>query len=951
LWQFKTGVSTIFPLYETFADRLNARFGDLQSTRNGGVVHAIEHGLNAEETAQLMRLTRRNCRANGIGAMLRSPLPLLVVAAETGYAFSGLSEGYWPALSARLGTDLATEDREGIVAAFCGANLATPDDTAYARRYRLIAWPLSNAVAPRQIHGQIARLLREISLRVTLDNADTLAETIMAAARRSGSPRLLDWASNPQRSVAVARALISRKWNSDWDGSALCPLLSERLRADMLRSPATRAPIAEARKRVARRQEAAARPVTLALSFGSIGPTLDLVDMRAGRYMPEMVSSGFRSLAAAISAAEAAECTLAVDPKSDILFRARGDTASTQAIQWHPSERGRLVDTDTWWLMTPDEPDDAGARCLGEGWLVRLSPSSQDHRDILEEHGLSATALAVAGGAPAGFGNAFILGAPVKVETTDGTATVGTIKIAGTRHDFALPEEGALIVNPTLPGIVTVQVENERLSLAFEGVDTVAPALTLGIEPTGPVPDDLLSGRLMVHIISEIPLSGLMVRASLAVQGYRTVTSAMHVPKLPATLGSDSPLLAPLRDALASRGAMPGQARLNIDTGVDRMAVDLVAPDPLVRWEVEGNVWRAFDTVQKDEHPLPVIAVAANHPLALPVPMTEIPVTEFAKLLMPASLAPECGLIVAPRTLKGGFAVSEPTALHEPHRRLDYDGAAPGLIGEIEAWLGWSCATPVHVLARSMAAGAHAMAETATVRTLCGEEWLHRERGDHSQAEFHDRLAALAIRLDRIGAAELRQEATVTKDDMDALRPRIAERFAAITIKRGELYVPCDDRLGEALDDALNSAWEDITEDRATRGLEPLYPDTFNTPEDWDAVLAPALSKMMRPDLRSMIAPRALAEASMRTMDAGTGLDDLAAGLARSLVDRGRLVGQARAIGEAEMILGLALWLNPARFARADWHFLAPLLLRDRMAARALRLVTLLRRAVPGEPI
>jgi hypothetical protein len=946
--QLESGVDAILPAYEAVADRLDARFAALQATRPEGVVHAIEHGLDAEETVHITRATRRSCRANGIGATLRRPLPLLVVAAETGYAFSGLSEGYWPVLSARLGTDLATEDREGIVAAFCRAHLAVPDDTPYARRYRLIAWPLSNAVAPRQIHGQIALLLREIALRVALDDALALGEAIMAAARRRDSPRLVDWASNRQRSVAVARVLLSRTWNNEVEGSALCPLLSARLRADMLRSPETRAPIMEARKRIVRRQEAA-QPVTLALFFTTIGPTLHLVDIRTGRSVPETMSLGFRTLELAISAAKAAARALAVDPEADILFHARGDTADTQAIQWQSGARGRMVDTDTWWRLTPHKPDDVGARRLGDRWLVRLLPSLPDHRDILKAHGLYATALAVAGGAPVGFGNAFILGAPVKVETTDGASTVGTLEIAGTRHDFALPEEGTLIINPKLPGTVTVQVENERLSLVFEAVDAVAPALTIGIEPTAPVPDDLHSGRLLVHLAAEIPLFGLTVRASFAVQGRRTVTSKMHVPILPATLGPDSPLLAPFRNALASMGAAPRQARLSIDAGADRMAVDLVAPDPLVRWEVEGDVWRAFDAAEEDRHPVPTVIVVADHPLALPVPTTEMSVAECARLLMPASLAPECGLIVAPRTLKGGFAVSEPTTLPEPHRRLEYDGAAPGLIGEIEAWLGWSCATPVHVVARSMAAGARAMAETATVRTLCGEEWLRRERGLKSPPKFHDQLAALAIRFDRIGAADLRQDATITQHDTDALYPRVAERFRAIINERGELRAPCDEDLGGALDNAVNAAWEDIAEDRAMRGLEPLDPDTFNAPEDWDAVLELALSEMQRPELRAMIAPRALADASIRTMEAGTGLDDLATDLARSLVDRGRLVGQARAIGEAEMTLALALWLDPARFARADWQYLAPLLLRDRMAARALRLVTLLRRAVSGE--
>lgn len=948
VWQLETGAGLILPQYEKFADRLDARFADLRSTRLEGAVHAIEHGLDAEETAELTRLTRRCCRANGIGAMLRRPLPLLVVAAETGYAFSGLSEGYWPLLSARLGTDLETEDREGIAAAFSLAHLAAPDDTPYSRRYRLIAWPLSNAVAPRQIHVQIAQLLREIALRVTLDDAPALAETIMAAARRRDSPRLVDWASNPQRSVAVARVLLSRTWNNEAEGSALCPLLSARLRADMLRSPETRAPIAEARTRMARRQEAA-RPLILALSFGAKGPTLHLVDTRVVRSTPEMVSSGFRTLELAISAAKAAARALAVDPEADILFHARGDTADTQAIQWQSGERGRMVDTDTWWLMTPDEPDDVGAKRLGDRWLVRLSPSLEDHREILKAHGLYATALAVTGGASVGFGNAFVLGAPVKVEATDGAAMVGTLEIAGTRHDFALPEEGTLIINPTLPGTVTVQVENERLSLAFEAVDAISPALTIGIEPTAPVPDDLRTGRLLVHLAAAIPLSGLTVRASFAVRGHRTVTSAMYVPTMPATLGPDSPLLAPFRDALASMGAMPGQARLSIDAGADRMGIDLVAPDPLVRWEVEGDMWRAFDAAEEDGHPLPTVTVAADQPLALPVPTTGMSTAECARLLMPASLAPECGLIVAPRTLKGGLAVSEPTTLHQPHRRVEYDGAAPGLIGEIEAWLGWSCATPVHFVARSMAAGARAMAETATVRTLCGDEWLRRERGSLSLSKFHYQLATIAIRLDRIGAGGLRQGATVTQDDTDALHPRIVKRFSVIANERGELRAPCDEDLAGALDDAVNAAWEEISEDRATRGLEPLDPDIFNRPEDWDEVLVLALSEMQRPNLRSMIAPRALADASMRTLDAGMGLDDLATALARSLVDRGRLAGQARAIDEAELTLGLALWLDPERFARADWQYLAPLLLRDRMAARALRLVTLLRRALPGE--
>lgn len=893
---------------------------------------------------------RRSCRAKGVATILHRPLPLLVVAAETGYAFSGLSEGYWPVLAARIGTDLGGEDRQALVAAYAKNGFAAPDDTAYARRYRLIAWPLSNAVAPRQIHAGIAQLLREVALSVSLDDRAALGAAILGAARRRASPRLVDWASNPARSGDVARAMLARTDGQAEDPAALCPALVARLREDMQRTPQTRAPMAEARRRVARhtaRTAKTAQPLTLGLSFGPARAALDLMELRTRRDTPEIVVGGLPTMVAARAAVQNVERTLKIEPDADILFHARGTASEGRAMHWPDGTRGRLVDTDTWWLLTPHERDDPGARRFGRDWLLRLSPSSPDHHRILERHGLNPVALTVTGGAPQGSGNGFTLGVPVGIETTDGEGTEATLVIGGTRHAVSLPEEGVLLLDPPAACTVTVEAQGEKLALSFEGAGTVAPALSLALDPAMPTPEDLHGGRVLVHLTATSGLDGISVRGTLSIQGQRTVSTTITVPTLPATLGPDSPLLAPLRDALAEMEAMPGEARLCIDAGIDRLAVDLIAPDPLVRWEEEDGSWRAFDAAEEDGDALDIRAVSASDPLAVPQPPDA---AEGARLLLPTGTAPLGGLIVAPRRMQGGFALPADSALlPATHRRLIRSDPGPGLLDEMEAWLGWSCGAPAHVLAVPLASGAAALAEAATVQTLCGAEWLKRERDITAIPSFPDLLAAEAIRQDLVGAASLRMEATVTARDLDALRPCLSARFAALASHRDTFRPPCGETLGEALDAAVDAAWEDIDDRRAAGGLDALSPDTFNPTGAWDAALAPARALTLRPDLQAMIAPAALREAATGASGAGAALDDLAVPLSRALVDRGRLAGQTRAVGEAEMTLGLALWLDPARFARAEWRFLASALLRDRMAARAIRLVTILRRSLYRE--
>ena len=220
---------------------LEDHYRNLASRRSDAPVYGIEHGLKEAEIRQLAlelsdRVAHRGIeRADGVFIHI-------ALASETGYTYEGMMSGYWPHMETLLSTPLPARDREALSAIFLEAHerigLARPDDTPFSRRFRHIAWPLVNALAPRQIHAGLARALLEAAL---LDPGDTaFVGLVRSACLRNGEQRLIEWSQNTERVDTVATALLGTP-DERLSTDIVCRLSGDAINAPVVRERLVRA--------------------------------------------------------------------------------------------------------------------------------------------------------------------------------------------------------------------------------------------------------------------------------------------------------------------------------------------------------------------------------------------------------------------------------------------------------------------------------------------------------------------------------------------------------------------------------------------------------------------------------------------------------------------------------------------------------------------------------------
>jgi hypothetical protein len=135
------------------------------------------------------------------------------VATEVGYGYRGTGTDFWPALCSALAADLSFAEHGRLSDLFESAHAALglkkPADTPWNRLFHHIAWPISNAIAPLEIHRGLAQALQRVfdSPPRSPEGAD-LADALRAAARAVGSARLEEWVADRSLAVALSRRLM-----------------------------------------------------------------------------------------------------------------------------------------------------------------------------------------------------------------------------------------------------------------------------------------------------------------------------------------------------------------------------------------------------------------------------------------------------------------------------------------------------------------------------------------------------------------------------------------------------------------------------------------------------------------------------------------------------------------------------------------------------------------------
>ena len=898
------GPSTV--RWVTTADHLRVLFRSMADDR-AGAVHALEHGLTPDGVAELQEIARALLRSQP-EALWARPLPLLVLCAEAGYAFEGLWKGYWPHLEATLGIALNTADRERITDAFVRAsmtlNFKRPAESAFSRTYRHITWPITHAIAPRQLHEPLGAALREVALLGGLATHEALARAVEGAARRAGAFRLAEWCTAEPLAGTLANALLT----DARDGLPLAGAVIDRIFSDIMERPGAAASIRRAR---IIHSAAPPRPAARLMLDGD-----ELWLVAGGERGP--ADEGLKRLLTHLDAwvSVAAEAGFADPPvRETVLFQPLATGAGDW--EWRAGDISPALSLMHALAVEPLGMEE-GVRLLGEvagAWLYEIDGSQAAGRAFLDAQGVERVhGPSVRGGLCLDLGRTFATGVPL-------VARPAAPDAPWRRFDGA--QAGP------------IEIDDEPTGLVFADVEPAPPAIVVRADPADPTLADLSQGRL--SLIVEVPRAlTVPIRATLHVPGRVGVEAQAQVTG-PARLSCRDPVLAPLAGAADE---MPAgiAGRLVIDFAIDQVVIPLPAPRATLEWRHEDRGWVPWTIPSEGEPPEPrcdVVVFDAEAPL-VPAPF-EANTFRLIRVRGPDGLG--AGLVIGPTLLR---PLSQPAVGEQAHRKLRTHGPAAGVLREIEAMIDWHCASATTVLCAGVARQTARACERAVVRTLCGEVWLAREDRSAIGHPFAVRLARAAIGRNLVSSDAIDcDDPSSALSDLEAHLSRHLGAFGPLDLAHLERSGQASESDAEALDEAVSSAWEALDDDRAANGLPRFDVDPGASAEQWTEAIGAARDAGRAAPLLGLIAPEALREALAATGDPTVSASTLVAAIHAARIDLGTQRRQARRLDAEALSDALTLWIQPAAARLMDWPVLAEALLEDRMTARALRYAAL----------
>lgn len=193
--------------------RLEAHFAAVRVRRDahakGIPIFALEHGLSEAELALLGAAVRAAVSRGNLS--LTAWLPLVVYAAELGYAYCG--DEYWETFESRTPGWVEHGDRHSIRRCFRDFKdkFGGAEPTGrWAEHFSIICWPITHAVLPTDLQRQLARLLFEYRRALTTDLLADPPELGKRLAARTwhASSRFQNFAQNTNLLGQVAAALL-----------------------------------------------------------------------------------------------------------------------------------------------------------------------------------------------------------------------------------------------------------------------------------------------------------------------------------------------------------------------------------------------------------------------------------------------------------------------------------------------------------------------------------------------------------------------------------------------------------------------------------------------------------------------------------------------------------------------------------------------------------------------
>lgn len=190
--------------------QLETHFAELATKRSGSklAVFGLEHGLLESDVKSIEQLVREEVRSL---PRKRHWLLWIAYASEIGYAFSGGE--YWQTFAKQTpGWDDSNSSREWIRSIFRDFRdvYGGPEPTGdWARVFSIIAWPITNAILPKDLQRHVARALHEAGSTLIdhLSDHENLGRFI-GESYWHGTDRFAQLAEQPRLLGQIAMALL-----------------------------------------------------------------------------------------------------------------------------------------------------------------------------------------------------------------------------------------------------------------------------------------------------------------------------------------------------------------------------------------------------------------------------------------------------------------------------------------------------------------------------------------------------------------------------------------------------------------------------------------------------------------------------------------------------------------------------------------------------------------------
>ncbi len=981
-------------------DLLCGTFRDL-ARRSQPAIFLLEHSLAPDAVERTTTLVRTALASRGLDlAYWRDRhLPLLVVTAELGYEYQGPGRDYWDRLAEEVSFQFFYEERLALTGLFEMAardvGLARPPNSRWAQTYRHIAWPITHAVLPRDLHAPLAKALADLMVASARD-LELLVETIRRDAGRFGGARFVSWTNDSAASGLIRECL------GDRGASGLEPALVQRILSDLQADPDAAENVRAAAQRGARprrsgRSGASGAPgprrvATLQLAL--VGESLELrvalppfphdlmeeartltrtsryalplwgisrpvrLDRLVGATSVTVIFDRFPSAGAPLLPADLGDevseelrsvlGSIDVDVGLPLLFEpppAQGGVA----VQL----RGRAVREDhTYWVLTREPPADAPGFTplgrIGDAICTSVDTTRASARGWFEALGFDTKVRLRArwvGDPPLTPGlPLFGVDDFVALEVRDAPPNSLVSTRAG-QAQVSVGERSLVRVTDAALGPDFVKLIGAGAStgfdLQFAGPAAERPVVWAELDSARSV-RALLRGVLALRFHGAYPLEDVPVLLAVQVGERRLAHVEAIIPAIPGSLGAGAELWSELLDErVVGHLTQSAAATLSVTIG-HLWSGSWRLEDETYWWEPREGQW----TPICERGALATACVVESAPVAPPEPGAGPPDRVTVLVPQDSECAPFAGRCFGPRQFS--LYLDDPTAprLVRGRRGLQDD---VGLEELARSYLIWSLAVPENPVVAVRQRQVAQLIERWMVTLTCGEQWLRWER---SAVDFNERqsvwsaLVEVCLEQTRAGR-QLGFDGlvTLTADEEEAIRPLIEARLRAAIPTLAEDVADPAGAMSVSLVEGLNRAFLGAYADLAAASQDAARAEELRTVDFWDG--APEWESGLR-GLRDRRSLRTLAE-RLWPLGGGeeladvdfAGLDVFAtADVLAEWATRHRGVFLGAPWTDDEVCAAVALWTEPEH-ALSCWSVALERLAIDRGMARAVRYVAL----------